>query len=78
LCDLAPERVRLDVVRADDLAADLDDRDPLPVPRLQLVVAGDVHFAQLEAQLVLELAEPRPRELAQVASLRAVKSDLYG
>ena len=78
LCDLAPEGLRLDVVRADDLAADLDDGDPLPVPRFQLVVAGDVHLAQVEAQLGPQIVEPGTRELAQVAALRPKKDDFYG
>ncbi len=78
LCDLAPERLRLDVIRAGNLAADLDHRDPLPVPGLQFVVPGDVHLAQVEVQLGLQLVEPCASELAQVAALRAVKDDFYG
>ena len=78
LCDTPAKRIRLHVVGADDVTADLDDRDALPIALLELLVARDVHLGELEAELVLQLAELRARELAQVASLRAVEDDFYG
>jgi hypothetical protein len=78
LCDLSAEWLRLHVVGANDLAVDLDDRDALAVARLELLVACDVDLAQLEAELVLQLVELGPREVAQVAALRAVEGDFYG
>src|SRR5947207_1765831 len=63
----APEAVRLDVVDGRALAVDLHDREQLAVARLELVVAGDVHLAQVEVELLAQLRELRPRAVAEVA-----------
>jgi glycosyltransferase A (GT-A) superfamily protein (DUF2064 family) len=76
LCDLSSERLGLHVVRTDDLSAELHNRDQLAVARLQLVVVRDVDLPQLEAELLLQLAQLCARQLAQVAALRAVEDDL--
>jgi hypothetical protein len=75
LCDLASQRVRLDEVRERPLAVDLDDRDPLVIARLELVVAGDVDFEQIEVQLLAEITENPARRLAEMAALGCVKDD---
>src|SRR5436309_5391147 len=48
LCELAAEGGRVDVVDERALAADLDDRHPLAVARLECRIAADVHLRQLE------------------------------
>jgi hypothetical protein len=75
LCNCAPERIRLQVVRKTSSAVDLDDRDPLPVLRFQFVVAADVDLAQFEAQCSLQLTHLCERTLAQVATLRVKDGD---
>ena len=72
----AAEAFRLDVIDERALAVDLDDRDQFAIAGLQVVVAGDVDFAQLEVELLAQLGELRPRALAQMAPLRAVQNDL--
>jgi hypothetical protein len=76
LCvDLPPKRSRIDVVDESPLAADLDDRQPLSITRLELRPARDVDFAEADARL----AEHRPCPLAQVAALRVEEDDVdYG
>jgi hypothetical protein len=79
LCNRFPQGLGLDVVREAAPAVDLDDRQPLPVLGLERRVAGDVHLAQLEAELVPERPHLRERALAQVAALRVINDDLgYG
>jgi hypothetical protein len=79
LCDLPPERVRLDEVRERPLAVDLDDRQPLPVAALELLVAGDVDLLQLEAELVSCGVEDALRGRAEVAALGVEEDDAgYG
>jgi hypothetical protein len=48
---LAPERLRLNVVRADALAVDLDDWDQLAVAGLELGIAVDLDLDELESEL---------------------------
>ena len=61
------------------LAVDLDDRDALPVARLELRVAADVDELELEPELGLRLAHDLERALAEVALRRAVERDArYG
>jgi hypothetical protein len=48
---LAPERLRLNVVRADALAVDLDDWDQIAVARLELGIAVDLDLDELESEL---------------------------
>jgi hypothetical protein len=80
LCDPPPERIDVDEVREGLLAVDLDDRQQLPVPRLQLRVARDVHLLEIELDVLPDRSERRPRPLAEAARLRRVENDLrrYG
>jgi hypothetical protein len=76
LCgELTPEAVGLDVVDEGPNTVDLDDRQPLAIARLELCVAGDVHLLELEAQLLAQRRQLRPRALAEVASLRVIEDD---
>ena len=61
-------------------ALDLDDRDPLAVPRLELGVAGDIDLAQVELDFVPELAEDAACPITEMAALRGVEDDVrdYG
>jgi hypothetical protein len=70
----------MDVVGKGLLTVDFDDRDQLPVPGLELRVAADVGLAQLEPELVSELAHLTQCTLTEVATLRVVDDDLgrYG
>jgi hypothetical protein len=69
----------VDVVHETPPAVDLDDRDPLPVPGLELGVAVDRHLAQLEAELVPRRADDAAGGLAEMAARRGVEDDFgYG
>jgi hypothetical protein len=71
LCEPAPQRFGVDVVDERTLAADLDDGQPLPVPRLELCVARDVDLFE---PAFAELGdERRPPALTEVAAGRAVE-----
>ena len=76
MCNRAPECIGLQEVGKTPAPVDLDDRNPLPVLRFERLVAADVHGAQLEAQLILKLAQLCERALAQVAALRVIDDDL--
>lgn len=74
-----PERFRLHEVRECVLAVDLDDRQALPVARLELGVASDVDELELEAELGLCVAHDLERALAEPAVGRVVEDDVrYG
>ena len=73
--ELAPERVRLDVVGESANAVDLDDRDRVPVPGLELLVAPDVDLTEVEVELGAQLGELRTRPLAEMATLRVEDPD---
>jgi hypothetical protein len=62
------------------LAVDLDHRQPLPVARLQLGVAGDVDLRELEVGVGADGDERLPRPLAEVTTGCVVEDDLrrYG
>ncbi len=64
MCNRPAERVGLHVVGEAPPAVDLDDRQPLPVFGLEGGVAGDVDLAQVEAELLAELATT-PRAFSQ-------------
>jgi hypothetical protein len=66
------ERSRVDVVHERSLAADLDDRQPLPVPGLELRIAGDVDLAKRDAFV----HESRPSAFTKVAARRDVENNL--
>jgi hypothetical protein len=72
---LAPKRLRLDVVGADTLAVDLDDGDQLSVARLQLGAPVDRDLLDLEPELASKLRELLARPLAKVASLGSIEDD---
>ncbi|HET9115652.1 MAG TPA: hypothetical protein VFN33_06120 [Gaiellaceae bacterium] len=60
-------------------AVDLDDRDPLPVRRLELGIAVDRDLAQVESELVPSRSDDTPGRLAEMATRRRVEDDVgYG
>jgi hypothetical protein len=61
------------------LPVDLDHRQPLAVPRLEVGIARDVDLVELEAELLLKRTQARERLLAQMAPRRVVEDDArYG
>jgi hypothetical protein len=69
----------VDVVDETPPAVDLDDRDPLPVRRLELGVAIDPDLAQVEAELVPRGADDAAGGLAEMTARRRVEDDFaYG
>ena len=72
---LAPEGLRLNVVSANPLAVDLDDRDQFAVTLLELGVAVDRDLGELETELAAELGELCLGPLAEVAARSPVKDD---
>jgi hypothetical protein len=67
------------VVGKTSAAVDLDDRQPLAVLGLEVLVAADVDLAEREAELCLQLPQSSDRDLAEVAPLRVVDDDVgYG
>jgi len=75
LCELPAQRVRLDEVHESLLPVDLDDRDQLPVARLELGIAVDRDLLQLESQLVARSENGLASPLAEVAPGGAVQPD---
>ena len=59
-------------------ALDLDDRQPLAVPRLELRVAADVDLLQLEPDFRAHLRDDRAGAFAEVAALCVVQRDVGG
>jgi hypothetical protein len=69
----------VDVVDKRATAVDFDHRQPLAVPRLELVAAGDVDLVELERHPLARAEELRPRTLAEMAAVRVVQRDAsYG
>jgi hypothetical protein len=69
----------MDVVDEAPAAADLDDRDPLAVRRLERGIAVDRDLPQLEAKLVAGGLDYTPSRCAEVAARRRVEDDFgYG
>ena len=67
------------VVDETTAAVDLDDRDPLPVGRLELGIAVDGDLPQLEAELVMRSRDHTLRRRAEMAAGRGVEDDFrYG
>ena len=67
------------VVDETPLAVDLDDRDPLPVRRLELGIAVDRNLPQLEAELVVCRRHDAAGRRTEVAARRRVEDDFgYG
>ncbi len=79
MCNRATQRVRMDVVDEAPPAVDLHHRDPLAVGGLELGIAVDCHFAQLEAEFLPRSRDDAPGRLAEVAASRGEEDDLcYG
>jgi hypothetical protein len=69
----------VDVIDEAAPSVDLDDRDPLAVPRLERGVTVDLHLPQLEAELLSRLRDNALRRLAEVATRSGVEDDFgYG
>jgi hypothetical protein len=64
----------VDEVREHLLAVDLHDRQELPVARLELGVAGDVHLLQVERDVLPDRSERRSRPLTETAVRRGVQN----
>jgi hypothetical protein len=71
----APQRLGVDEVRERPLTVDLDDGDLLPVPGLELRVAGDVDDVELEPELGTDARDDLERALAQRAVRGGVEPD---
>jgi hypothetical protein len=69
-CNLSPQRGRVDEVHEGPLAVDLDDRQPLAVPRFERVVARDVDLDEAVPELG---TQNTTRLLAQMATLGGVE-----
>ena len=79
MCEPAPHCIRWHEVDERLLAVDLDDREQLAIPSLELRVAVDQDLLELEAELVPERRDGLARTLAEVAPLRTVEPDAgYG
>jgi hypothetical protein len=74
LCDTSAKGSGVDEVDERPLVVDLDDRQPLAVPALELGVAVDLDL--LEAVLPELGGQRRARPLAEVAAAPAVEDDL--
>jgi hypothetical protein len=75
LCESPPHCIRRHEVDECLLAVDLDDREQLAKPGLELGVAVDHDLLELEAELVPERQNGLARTLTEVAPLRAVQRD---
>jgi hypothetical protein len=72
LCQLPTQRGGVDEVDEGPLAADLHDREPLPVAGLERLVARDVDLLESVPELG---PEHLAGLLAEVAALRVVQDD---
>jgi hypothetical protein len=68
----------VDVVDETPPPVDLDDRDPLPVCRLQVGIAVDRDLPQVEAELVPRRADDAAGGLAEMTARRGVEDDFDG
>jgi len=69
----------MDVVHKPPFTADLDDGNPLAVPRLELRITVDRDLAQIETLLLLHLRHDAAGRLTQMAALGGVENDFgYG
>ena len=75
MCEPAPHCIRWHEVDKGPLAVDLDDREQLAVPSLELGVAVDQDLLELEAEVVPERRNGLTRTLTEVTPLRAVEPD---
>jgi len=75
LCEPAPHCIRWHEVDERLLAVDLDDREQLAIPSLELGVAVDQDLLELEAELVPQRQNGLARTLAKMTPLGAVEND---
>ena len=79
MCELAPQGVRRNEVDERLHAVDLDDRNQLAVPLLELRIAVDQNLLELEPELVTQRDDGLASPLAEVAPLGAVQpKERYG
>jgi hypothetical protein len=80
LCkDPLAERLGVDEPGEGALAVDLDDRQVLAVPRLELRIAADVDHLELERHLAPDGVDGLERRVAEVAAGSGVDADAgYG
>jgi hypothetical protein len=76
LCNRTAKRTELDVVGEPSPPVDLDDGKPLSIGRLELGIARDIDFPQLELELLVDSTNLFERALAEMAPLRVVDDDL--
>ena len=75
LCQPAAQRFGLHEIDERLFPVDLDDRDQLPVARLQLRITVDRDLLELEPEFFLERKYGRACPLAEVAVSRVVQAD---
>jgi hypothetical protein len=75
LCEPAPHCIRWHKVDERLLAVDLDDREQLAVPSLELGVAVDQDLLELEAEVVPERRNGLTRALTQVTARCPVQAN---
>jgi hypothetical protein len=63
------------VINEGALPVDLDDGQPLPMRRLEIGIAADVHLDQLELALPADLLERGARTLAETTLRRVIERD---
>jgi hypothetical protein len=78
LCNRFAKRSDLQVVRETAPPVDLDDREPLAILGLEGRIAGDIDFAEGEAELRLERPHLLERPFAEMAALRVIDDDVGG
>jgi hypothetical protein len=79
LCNRTAERIGVYVIDETAPSVDLDDRDPLPVGRLERGIPVDGNLAQLEAELLVRGADDAAGSRAEMAAGGRVQNDLgYG
>jgi len=75
LCELPAQRVEWDEVDERRLPVDLDDRDQLAIPLLQLGIPVDRDLLELEPELLPRRQDRLASLLAEMATRRAVEPD---
>ena len=75
MCNRAAERVGLNVIREAPATVDLHHRQPLPVGLLERRIIRDVDLAQVELELVAEIAHLLEGALAEMAAGGVVDDD---
>ena len=75
MCELPAQRVEWDEVDERPLPVDLDDRDQLAIPLLQLGIPVDRDLLELEPELLPRRQDRLASLLAEMATRRAVEPD---